>query len=144
MRRVVDVAELRATTGAHRAGRRVDLHPPLWRHVDHQPALDRAHPRAAVPRAAHGDLEPELPRLTHRVHHVRGVDAACDRSRALVDHPVVHLARGLVRRVVGADHLTSQSAGQLRDRIRRTTAISYLLDRKCSAAVVPRQRALTP
>jgi hypothetical protein len=116
MRRVVDVAELCAATRTHRARRRINLYPALRRQVDHQAAVHRPHPGAAVAGAARCDLEPELSRLAHCAHHVRRVDATGDRRRSLVDHRVVDLARVVVPRIVRADHVPAQSAGQLLDR----------------------------
>jgi hypothetical protein len=56
-----------------------------------------------------------LARELDRGHDIGGIDAACDKRRAAVDHPVVNLARGVVLRIAGLDQLAAKAGPKCLD-----------------------------
>ena len=144
----VEVAPRRAALGPRRAGRRVHPDAAHAGQVDHDAAVARAEPGHAVTAAAHGEVEPVLPREVHGRHHVAGVRRADDRGRPPVDHGVVDDPRLLVPLVVGSDHRPADQRPQIVElRCRhvssfvRLNAVRSIADRReaaCDGACEPR------
>jgi len=77
------------------------VHAAHLRKVDHHSAVADREPGNAVPAPAHGDQDLVLAREFHCPHYVRDARAADNHRRPAVDHPVVNLARRVVRVVAG-------------------------------------------
>ena len=114
--RRIEVAE--QGTAAHLGPPRHGIHGHLVHRaeVDHQAVVHDGRARHAVRPAAHGHLEAVGSGEPDGCLHVRLVGTSRDGERAAVDGRVPDAATLVVRRVVGADDLATQSAAKLVDR----------------------------
>ena len=114
--RRVEVAEQGTAADPHPARVRVDDHLVHGTEVDHEAVVHDGRARHAVRPAAHGHLEAVGSGEPDGCLHVRLVGTSRDGERAAVDGRVPDAATLVVRRVVGADDLATQSAAKVVDR----------------------------
>jgi hypothetical protein len=69
------------------------------RKVDNQAVVNGAEARATMPTTSNSDLKPVLAPEVHGGDDVANVAALRNQPWVLVDHPVVHAARGVVVRI---------------------------------------------
>jgi hypothetical protein len=104
----VQRTQQRAAGDPRSAPARVDADVAQHRQVDHQAAVGHRVPDAAVPTAAHTDLEVQLARRAHRGHHVGHARGADDHPRPPVHHRVPDRAGPVVSVVTGEEQLPVQ------------------------------------
>jgi hypothetical protein len=82
--------------------------------IDHDAAVGRAVPHAAVAAASDCELEASLAREPHDPCDVADAGRADDRSRTMIEAAIEQRARLLVAHVGGRDHVAVQGLTQVR------------------------------
>ena len=118
VRGVVDVSGRAARLGAHAAAGRIDVHALQHRQIDDEPVVAAAEAGAVVAAAADRQQQSFLSSEVDGGDDVGDVRTSRDQARPLVDHAVVHGARGVVVRVRRPDQAPAKVPLEGRNRVR--------------------------